>query len=114
MESVADANATHRFTQFSRITYRRLRHFKSRVILTQLLYEWRKKHATATAALEVVADNYARLMDGAKADLVITDPPYNVAIDGHASGLGRVHHREFVMASGEMSARSSRSSCARQ
>jgi hypothetical protein len=29
-------------------------------------------------------------------------PPYNVAID--ASGLGRVHHREFAMAQGEMSA----------
>ena len=43
-------------------------------------------------------------MDGAKADLVITDPPYNVAIDGHASGLGRTRHREFAMASGEMSA----------
>jgi DNA modification methylase len=51
----------------------------------------------------LVAENYARLMDGAKADLVITDSPYNVPIDGHASGLGRVHHREFVMASGEMS-----------
>jgi len=51
----------------------------------------------------LIAENYERLMDGAKADLVITDPPYNVAIDGHASGLGKVHHREFAMASGEMS-----------
>ena len=25
-------------------------------------------------------------MDGEKADLVITDPPYNVVIDGHATG----------------------------
>jgi hypothetical protein len=40
---------------------------------------------------------------GAKADLLITDSPYNVAIDGHASGLGKVRHREFAMASGEMS-----------
>jgi DNA modification methylase len=52
----------------------------------------------------LISGNYERLMDGAKADLVITDPPYNVAIDGHASGLGKVHHREFAMASGEMSA----------
>jgi DNA modification methylase len=51
----------------------------------------------------LVAENYQLLMGGAKADLVITDPPYNVAIDGHASGLGRVHHRELAMASGEMS-----------
>lgn len=47
--------------------------------------------------------NYDRLMNGAKADLVITDPPYNVVIDGHASGLGKTRHREFAMASGEMS-----------
>jgi ParB-like nuclease domain/DNA methylase len=51
----------------------------------------------------LITENYERLMDGAKADLVITDPPYNVAIDGHASGLGKVRHREFAMASGEMS-----------
>jgi DNA modification methylase len=51
----------------------------------------------------LIAENYEGLMDGAKADLVITDPPYNVAIDGHASGLGKVRHREFAMASGEMS-----------
>jgi hypothetical protein len=48
-------------------------------------------------------ESYVTLMGGAKANLVITDPPYNVAIDGHASGLGKVKHREFKMASGEMS-----------
>jgi len=32
----------------------------------------------------------------------LTDPPYNVPIDGHASGLGAIHHRPFPMASGEM------------
>src|SRR5271155_2584023 len=48
-------------------------------------------------------DSYERLMQGAKADLVITDPPYNVVIDGHATGNGSTHHREFAMASGEMS-----------
>ncbi|MGO9325179.1 MAG: site-specific DNA-methyltransferase [Terracidiphilus sp.] len=50
----------------------------------------------------LVLESYDRLMDGAKADLVITDPPYNVVIDGHASGLGRTRHREFAMGSGEM------------
>lgn len=34
------------------------------------------------------AADYDRLMEGAKADLVITDPPYNVVIDGHATGNG--------------------------
>ncbi len=33
---------------------------------------------------------------------VFIDPPYNVKIDGHASGLGAICHRPFVMASGEM------------
>jgi DNA modification methylase len=45
---------------------------------------------------------YATLMRGKKADMVFTDPPYNVRIDGHATGLGANRHREFAMASGEM------------
>lgn len=36
------------------------------------------------------------------ADLVFTDPPYNVKIDGNVCGSGRVSHREFAFASGEM------------
>ena len=43
------------------------------------------------------------LMEGEKAQMVFTDPPYNVPIDGHVSGLGKVKHREFAQASGEMS-----------
>ncbi|MCK1314481.1 MULTISPECIES: DNA methyltransferase [unclassified Bradyrhizobium] len=49
------------------------------------------------------AASFADLMDGERARLVFTDPPYNVPIDGHVSGLGAVKHREFKMASGEMS-----------
>ena len=48
-------------------------------------------------------ETYARLLDGGEAQMVFTDPPYNVPIDGHVSGLGKVRHREFAMASGEMS-----------
>ena len=48
-------------------------------------------------------DTYARLLDGAEAQMVFADPPYNVPIDGHVSGLGKVKHREFAMATGEMS-----------
>ncbi|PKB13521.1 DNA methylase [Novosphingobium kunmingense] len=44
-----------------------------------------------------------RLMDGELAQMVITDPPYNVPVDGHVCGLGKVKHAEFAMASGEMS-----------
>lgn len=46
---------------------------------------------------------FEQLMTGRKAQLVFTDPPYNVPIDGHVSGLGKVQHREFAMATGEMS-----------
>lgn len=45
---------------------------------------------------------YERVMDGKQATLVFADPPYNVKVDGHVSGLGRTRHREFAMASGEM------------
>lgn len=38
---------------------------------------------------------------GASIDAAFLDPPYNVRINGHANAAGR--HREFAMASGEMS-----------
>lgn len=43
------------------------------------------------------------LMAEEQARMVITDPPYNVPIDGHVGGLGKHHHPDFAMASGEMS-----------
>src|SRR5207245_6145385 len=45
---------------------------------------------------------YRTVMAEDRAAMVFTDPPYNVPIDGHVSGLGAVRHREFAMASGEM------------
>jgi DNA modification methylase len=48
-------------------------------------------------------DSYDRLMTQQRAAVVFTDPPYNVPIDGHASGLGKKQHRDFAMACGEMS-----------
>lgn len=42
------------------------------------------------------------LMAGRRADMIFTDPPYNVPIEGHVSGLGHARHREFHEASGEM------------
>jgi len=47
--------------------------------------------------------DFERLMNGERARLVFSDPPYNVRIDGHVCGLGEVSHAEFAMASGEMS-----------
>jgi DNA modification methylase len=49
------------------------------------------------------SDTFAQLLNGASAEMVFTDPPYNVPINGHVSGLGNTKHREFAMASGEMS-----------
>ena len=46
---------------------------------------------------------YERLLEDQRAQLAFVDPPYNVPIGGHVSGLGRVQHGEFAMASGEMS-----------
>lgn len=43
------------------------------------------------------------LMAGDLARMVFADPPYNVKIDGHVGGSGKTKHREFAMASGEMS-----------
>jgi DNA modification methylase len=43
------------------------------------------------------------LMDGKMARMVFTDPPYNVPIEGHVGNSGKIKHREFAMASGEMS-----------
>ena len=48
-------------------------------------------------------DAYDALLDGEQAELVFTDPPYNVPIAGNVSGLGTVKHLDFEMASGEMS-----------
>jgi DNA modification methylase len=48
-------------------------------------------------------ESYGALMEGKKAQFVITDPPYNVRIENNVSGLGKVRHKDFAMASGEMS-----------
>ena len=48
-------------------------------------------------------ESYSVLMDGQAAQVAFTDPPYNVPIPGHVSGMGKVQHANFAMASGEMS-----------
>jgi DNA modification methylase len=47
-------------------------------------------------------DDLTRLLGGERAHIGFLDPPYNVAVRG-IGGRGRVKHREFAMASGEMS-----------
>jgi DNA modification methylase len=46
--------------------------------------------------------SYLALMASERAEMVFTDPPYNVPISGHVGGSGAIKHREFIMASGEM------------
>ena len=53
------------------------------------------------SALE--AEAFDILMAGKKAQTIFVDAPYNCKITGHVSGLGKTKHREFAMASGEMS-----------
>lgn len=50
----------------------------------------------------LVSANYDRLLEGREVDLVCQDPPWNITVKS-ISGSGRTQHREFVMASGEMS-----------
>lgn len=47
--------------------------------------------------------SYWKLLEFHKAQMVFTDPPYNVPITGHVCGNGAQQHDEFKMASGEMS-----------
>jgi DNA modification methylase len=48
-------------------------------------------------------ESFRILMGNRRASVVFVDPPFNLRIDGHVSGNGKIHHREFAMASGEMS-----------
>jgi DNA modification methylase len=48
------------------------------------------------------AESWERLMQGEKAAIGFSDPPYNLPVHGFVSGLGRTQHREFEMGSGEM------------
>ena len=47
--------------------------------------------------------SYEQLLSNTKAEFVFSDPPYNVPIDGHVCGLGRIRHADFAMGCGEMS-----------
>lgn len=50
-----------------------------------------------------LSDPYTRFADDRPYDLMFADVPYNVPIQGNVCGSGKVKHREFAMASGEMS-----------
>jgi DNA modification methylase len=63
---------------------------------------WRLGNHSLLCGDALRLDSYETIMHGALAQMVISDPPYNVPIDGHVCGSGKIHHNEFKMASGEM------------
>ena len=64
---------------------------------------WRLNNHRVLCGSALEPEAYVFLMQGQKADMVFVDPPYNVRIQGNVSGSGSIRHREFKMASGEMS-----------
>jgi hypothetical protein len=48
------------------------------------------------------ASDLAKVTFGEEVDVIFTDPPYNCKIDGHVSGVGKIKHREFLIASGDL------------
>jgi DNA modification methylase len=63
---------------------------------------WRLGRHRIICGSAVGPDSFSTLLGKKRAAVVFVDPPYNVAIDGNVSGNGSVRHREFKMASGEM------------
>lgn len=47
-------------------------------------------------------ENYIKLFENNKADMIFTDPPYNLKIDGQICRVRKQYHKEFAMESGEM------------
>lgn len=64
---------------------------------------WCLGHHRLLCADATKTKSYSLLMGDDKAQMVFTDPPYNVPINGHVCGKGQKKHKEFQMASGEMS-----------
>jgi DNA modification methylase len=70
--------------------------------ITRLGDVWQLGRHRIACADALVQASYDAVLQGTATHVVFTDPPYNTKINGHVSGNGRVQHREFVQASGEM------------
>lgn len=64
---------------------------------------WRADGLVLVCGDALEAGAYRAALGDEPAAMSLTDPPFNVPIGGHVSGLGKVRHREFVQGSGEMS-----------
>lgn len=72
-------------------------------IITQLGDVWDLGDHVILAGSALEEASYSAIMYEDEAGVVFSDPPYNVPIQGHVSGLGKIQHREFAQAVGEMS-----------
>lgn len=71
-------------------------------VVTKPGYLWQLGDHLIACGNALDPEIYRHLLKQEKAQIIITDPPYNVPIRGHVSGLGKIQHQEFAMASGEM------------
>lgn len=71
--------------------------------VTQIGDIWRLGQHRLVCGNALDGTTYLVLMGEGKATLIVADPPYNVPIHGHVGGKGAIRHREFAMATGEMS-----------
>ncbi len=62
---------------------------------------WRLGRHTIVCGDALKSESYAAIMGGDKAQMVLTDAPYNVKVKNIGS-MGKIKHDEFAMASGEM------------
>jgi hypothetical protein len=75
----------------------------NKVSVTQLGDLWELGRHRILCASSLEEASFEVLLHGREIGMVFVDPPFNVPINGHVSGNGKTHHREFAMASGEMS-----------
>lgn len=71
------------------------------VSITGDIWQLGKHRIICGSALEELT--YDKLFEDKRAAAIFADPPYNVRIDGHVCNKGKIKHKEFAVASGEMS-----------
>lgn len=74
----------------------------SEEVVTRFGDLWILGHHRLLCSNSLDKDSYQRVMAGEVAQMVISDAPFNVPVSGHVCGSGKTQHKEFAMASGEM------------
>jgi hypothetical protein len=72
-------------------------------VITRIGDIWKLRDHRALCGNALAEGDFENLMNGSKAELVFSDPPFNCPIVGNVSGKGIVKHSNFAMAIGEMS-----------